>query len=76
MGSSGGVSIASMLQVNRSLSHLGLSSTDQDTQSLIALATVLQANTTVLSIDLSRPLLHSQLEETTIHISKMLQVLR
>jgi hypothetical protein len=38
------------------------------------MATVLHGNQTLRSVDLSRPLLHSRLEESTIHISRMLQV--
>ena len=64
-----------MLQVNRSIARLGLNSCDLDTDCLIALATVLQGSQSIKQIDLSRPLLHSRMEETTIHISKMLQVL-
>lgn len=63
-----------MLQVNKSIQKLSLSATDLDTDCLIALSTVLRGNRAVTSIDLCRPLLHSKLEETTIHISKMLQV--
>ncbi len=74
IGHRGGISLASMLQVNKSLQKLSLSATDLDTDSVIALATVLQGNTSLTSLDLSRPLLHSKLEETTIHISRMLQV--
>ena len=62
------------LQVNRSLTHLGLAYTDIDTDCIIAMATVLHGNQTLRHVDLSRPLLHSRLEESTIHISRMLQV--
>lgn len=74
IGHSGGIHIASMLQVNNTIRKLDLSSTDLDTDCVIAIATVLHGNKSVSSIDLSRPLLHSKFEETTVHISKMLQV--
>ena len=74
IGHSGGIHIASMLQVNSTIRKLDLSSTDLDTDCVIAIATVLHGNRSLTSIDLSRPLLHSKFEETTIHISKMLQV--
>ena len=74
LGHRGGIGVASMLQVNRSISTLGLANTDLDTDCIIAMATVLHGNRTLRSIDLSRPLLHSQLEESTIHISRMLKV--
>ena len=41
---------------------------------MIAMATVLQGNQTLQRVDLSRPLLPSKMEESTIHISRMLQV--
>ena len=63
-----------MLQLNRSIVKLGLSSCDLDTDCLIAMSTVLHGNQSIQQLDLSRPLLHSNMEETTIHISKMLQV--
>lgn len=63
-----------MLQVNRSILHLGLAATDLDTYCIIAMAAILHGNQTLRSVDLSRPLLHSKLEESTIHISRMLEV--
>ena len=70
----GGIQIAAMLQVNTSLTRLGIACTELSTDGVIAMATVLRGNSTLLAVDLSRPLLHSQLEETTIHISRMLEV--
>ena len=64
-----------MLQVNTTLTHLTLSNTHLHTDCIIAIATVLHGNQTIQCLDLSRPLLHSCLEESTIHISKMLKVL-
>ena len=74
IGHRGGISLASMLQVNKSIQRLGLAAADLDTDCIIAISTVLHGNKSVTTIDLSRPLLHSKLEEPTIHISKMLQV--
>lgn len=74
MGHKGGLQIASMLQVNVTIKRLGLGRTDLSTDCIIAMATVLQGNKALQSVDLSRPLLHSLLEETTVHLSKMLQV--
>lgn len=74
LGHHGGIAIASMLQINTSLKHLGLKGADLDTDCIIAMATVLQGNRALRKLDLSRPLLHSHLEESTIHISKALKV--
>lgn len=70
----GGIEMASMLQVNTALTHLSLENTHLHTDCIIAMATVLHGNQTLQSVNLSRPLLHSCLEESTIHISKMLKV--
>ena len=70
----GGLDLASMLQVNSTLTHLALSNTHLHTDCIIAMATVLHGNQTIQCLDFSRPLLHSCLEESTIHISKMLKV--
>ena len=70
----GGIQMAAMLQVNRTLERLSLAGTDLHTDCVIAMATVLQGNSTLKSLDLSRPLLHSKMEEPTIHMSRMLQV--
>ena len=66
--------MASMLQVNTTLKKLSMAHTDLHTDSVIAMATVLHGNQSISCIDMSRPLLHSHMEETTIHISKMLKV--
>ena len=63
-----------LFQVNQTLEHLELAYTDLNTDCIIAMATVLHGNQALRRVDLSRPLLHSKLEETTLHISKMLQV--
>lgn len=74
LGHVGGLQVAAMLQVNLSIARLGLASTDLDTDSVIAMATVLGANKVLRAVDISRPLLHSKMEESTIHLSTMLQV--
>lgn len=74
IGRKGGIQVAAMLQVNRTLTTLQLARTDLETDCIIAMATVLHGNSTLECVDLTRPLLHSKLEEPTIHISKMLQV--
>ena len=74
LGNAGGIQVAAMLQVNRTILQLSLANTDLDTDCIIAMATVLQGNQSLQKIDLSRPLLHSKLEESTIHLSRMLQV--
>ena len=63
-----------MLQVNSVLTQLSLAATDLHTDSIIALSTVLHGNQTLQHLDMSRPLLYSKQEESTIHISKMLKV--
>nr|XP_033815577.1 leucine-rich repeat-containing protein 34 isoform X1 [Geotrypetes seraphini]XP_033815578.1 leucine-rich repeat-containing protein 34 isoform X1 [Geotrypetes seraphini]XP_033815579.1 leucine-rich repeat-containing protein 34 isoform X1 [Geotrypetes seraphini] len=73
IGNIGGMHIASMLQINLSLEELDLGDCDLDTQSLIALTTVLNQNKNILAINLNRPLLHSLQEETTDHIAYMLR---
>lgn len=70
----GGMQVASMLQVNDIVTVLGLADTDLTTDCIIAFATVLRANQTVLNINLSNPLLHSQQEDTTYHLAQMLEV--
>ena len=70
----GGIQVAAMLQVNQTLERLSLGSAELHTDCVIAMATVLQGNVMLKSVDLSRPLLHSQMEESTIHLSRMLKV--
>ena len=74
MGHKGGISVATMLQVNSTIQQLGLAHCDLNTDSIIAMATVLLGNKALRNVDLSRPLLQSLQEETTIHLSKMLKV--
>nr|XP_014342010.1 PREDICTED: leucine-rich repeat-containing protein 34 [Latimeria chalumnae] len=74
IGNKGGMYFAAMLQVNSSLEELDLGDCDLGTQSVVALSTVLNNNVAIKSINLSRPLLFSQQEETTVHLAKMLKV--
>ena len=46
----------------------------QKTESVIALATVLNQNTTLKALNVNRPLLFSHQEETTVHYARMLKV--
>ena len=46
----------------------------QTTESVIALATVLTANKTLRALNVNRPLLFSEQEETTVHFAKVLKV--
>ncbi|NWI17111.1 LRC34 protein, partial [Crypturellus soui] len=73
IGNKGGMYFASMLQINSVLEKLDLGDCDLGTQSLIAIATVLTPHESVRAINLNRPLLHSQAEETTVHIALMLK---
>ncbi|NXJ15693.1 LRC34 protein, partial [Odontophorus gujanensis] len=73
IGNKGGMHFASMLQVNCTLEKLDLGDCDLGTQCLIAIASVLTQNKAVKAVNLNRPLLYSQEEETTIHISLMLK---
>ncbi|XP_030072391.1 leucine-rich repeat-containing protein 34 [Microcaecilia unicolor] len=73
IGNIGGMCFASMLQINFTLEELDLGDCDLDTASLIGLSTVLHQNKNIRSINLNRPLLYSQQEETTVHIALMLK---
>ncbi|XP_043847446.1 leucine-rich repeat-containing protein 34 [Dromiciops gliroides] len=70
----GGMFFATMLQINSSLEKLDLGDCDLGMQSLIAIATVLTKNKSIKGINLNRPLLKSEEEESTVHMSHMLQV--
>ncbi|XP_060098464.1 leucine-rich repeat-containing protein 34 [Heteronotia binoei] len=69
----GGMYFAAMLQINATLQKLDLGDCDLRTQSLIAFATVLSHNTSVKAINLNRPILYSEEEESTVHIALMLR---
>ncbi|NXD77387.1 LRC34 protein, partial [Halcyon senegalensis] len=73
IGNKGGMFFASMLQINSTLEKLDLGDCDMGTQCLIATATALTQNTSVKAINLSRPVLYSHEEETTVHIALMLK---
>jgi hypothetical protein len=60
IGRNGHLALASLLQVNTSLAHLNVASTDADATSVIAYCTVLAENHTLQTLDLSRPLLPSK----------------
>ncbi|NXP71932.1 LRC34 protein, partial [Ramphastos sulfuratus] len=73
IGNKGGMFFASMLQINSTLEKLDLGDCDVGTQCLIAIATALTQNRSLKAINLNRPLLYSQEEETTVHIALMLK---
>ncbi|NXK48045.1 LRC34 protein, partial [Chauna torquata] len=73
IGNKGGMCFASMLQINSTLEKLDVGDCDLGMQCLIAIATVLTRNKSVKAINLNRPLLYSQEEETTVHVALMLK---
>ncbi|NXY45340.1 LRC34 protein, partial [Ceuthmochares aereus] len=73
IGNKGGMFFASMLQINSTLEKLDLGDCDMGTQCLIAIATALARNRSVKAINLNRPLLYSEEEETTVHVALMLK---
>ncbi|XP_026220202.1 leucine-rich repeat-containing protein 34 isoform X1 [Anabas testudineus] len=74
IGNRGAMHLASMLQVNNTLQELQLADCDLATQSVIAISIVLKSNKSLLSVDISRPLLFSHQEEWAVHFSDMLVV--
>ncbi|KAK7494099.1 hypothetical protein BaRGS_00014572 [Batillaria attramentaria] len=70
----GGMYFAQALQVNTTLLHLDLADSDLRTESVIALATVLMHNHTLKALNVSRPILFTVMEDTTVHYAKMLKV--
>ncbi|XP_054839570.1 leucine-rich repeat-containing protein 34 [Eublepharis macularius] len=70
----GGMHFAAMMQINTTLQKLDLGDCDLGTQSLIALATVLNHNKSIRAINLNRPILYSEEEESTVHLALMLRV--
>ncbi|XP_078463919.1 leucine-rich repeat-containing protein 34 isoform X1 [Lampetra planeri] len=76
VGEEGGVSLATALQTNVSLRSLDLHHCDLGTDSIIAFSTALSYNSSVEELDLSRPLLFSLQEETTVHVARMLRTNR
>ncbi|NXW09689.1 LRC34 protein, partial [Fregetta grallaria] len=73
IGNKGGMFFASMLQINSTLEKLDLGDCDVGIQCLIAIATALTQNKSIKAINLNRPLLYSQEEETTVHVALMLK---
>ncbi|NWU87224.1 LRC34 protein, partial [Onychorhynchus coronatus] len=73
IGDQGGMFFASMLQSNSTLEKLDLGDCDLGLHCLIAIATALIRNRSIRAINLNRPLLYSQEEETTVHIAQMLK---
>ncbi|NXM26354.1 LRC34 protein, partial [Oxyruncus cristatus] len=69
----GGMFFASMLQRNSTLEKLDLGDCDLGLHCLIAITTALLQNKSLRAINLNRPLLYSQEEETTVHIAQMLK---
>ncbi|KAM5291825.1 leucine-rich repeat-containing protein 34 [Ctenodactylus gundi] len=69
----GGMFFAAMLQINSSLEKLDLGDCDLGMQSVIAFATVLTQNQAIKGINLNRPLLYGDQEESTVHVGHMLK---
>ncbi|KAM5336066.1 leucine-rich repeat-containing protein 34 isoform 2-T2 [Glossophaga mutica] len=69
----GGMFFAAMLQINSSLEKLDLGDCDLGMQSVIAFSTALTQNQTIKGINLNRPLLYGEQEESTVHLSHMLK---
>ncbi|XP_034145307.1 leucine-rich repeat-containing protein 34 isoform X1 [Esox lucius] len=74
IGNHGAMHFARMLQVNTTLQELDLADSDLETQSVIAFAIVLNNNKSLRSVNISRPLLFSHMDEAAVHLSGMLQV--
>uniref|UniRef100_A0A8C3NBJ6 Uncharacterized protein n=1 Tax=Geospiza parvula TaxID=87175 RepID=A0A8C3NBJ6_GEOPR len=73
IGNQGGIFFASMLKINSTLKKLDLGDCDVGLQCLIATAIALTQNESLRAINLNRPLLSTQQEETTVHIARMLR---
>nr|XP_031361470.1 leucine-rich repeat-containing protein 34 isoform X2 [Lonchura striata domestica] len=73
IGNQGGLFFASMLKINSALEKLDLGDCDVGPQCLTATAIALTQNKSLKAINLNRPLLSSQQEETTVHIARMLR---
>ncbi|KAI4548105.1 hypothetical protein MG293_000435 [Ovis ammon polii] len=69
----GGMFFAAMLQINSSLEKLDLGDCDLGMQSVIAFATVLTQNRTIKGLNLNRPILYGEQEESTVHLGHMLK---
>ncbi|XP_005525162.1 PREDICTED: leucine-rich repeat-containing protein 34 [Pseudopodoces humilis] len=73
IGNQGGMFFASMLKMNSTLEKLDLADCDVGLQCLTATAIALTQNKSLKAINLNRPLLSSQQEESTVHIARMLR---
>ncbi|NWT05618.1 LRC34 protein, partial [Mionectes macconnelli] len=73
IGDVGGTFFASMLQRNSTLEKLDLGDCDLGLDCLIAIAISLIQNKTLRAINLNRPLLRSQEEESTVRIAQILK---
>ncbi|NXQ28936.1 LRC34 protein, partial [Alaudala cheleensis] len=73
IGNQGGMFFASMLKINSALEKLDLADCDVGLQCLITTAIALTQNKSLKAINLNRPLLSSQQEETTVHMARMLR---
>ncbi|XP_066050009.1 leucine-rich repeat-containing protein 34 [Chamaea fasciata] len=73
IGNQGGMFFASMLRINSTLEKLDLGDCDVGLQCLIATSIALTQNKSLKAINLNRPLLSSQQEETTVHVARMLR---
>ncbi|KAM6223900.1 leucine-rich repeat-containing protein 34 [Rhynchocyon petersi] len=69
----GGMFFAAMLQINSSLEKLDLGDCDLGMQGVIAFATVLTQNQAIKGINLNRPILYGEQEESTVHMGHMLK---
>ncbi|XP_020925425.1 leucine-rich repeat-containing protein 34 isoform X4 [Sus scrofa] len=69
----GGMFFATMLQINSSLEKLDLGDCDLGMQSVIAFATVLTQNQTIKGLNINRPILYGEQEESTVHLAHMLK---
>ncbi|XP_067291563.1 leucine-rich repeat-containing protein 34 isoform X2 [Pseudorasbora parva] len=74
IGNKGGMTLAAMLQSNATLEEMDVTDCDLDTQSVLAFAIVLKNNRRIRAINISRPLIFSLQEETTVHMAQMLVV--
>ncbi|NXR50039.1 LRC34 protein, partial [Hippolais icterina] len=74
IGNEGGMFFASMLEINSTLEKLDLGDCDVGPQCLVATAIALTQNKSLKAINLNRPLLSSQQEQTTVHIARMLRI--
>ncbi|XP_026634600.1 leucine-rich repeat-containing protein 34 [Microtus ochrogaster] len=73
IANTGGMFFAAMLQINSSLEKLDLGDCDLGLQSVIAFTTVLTQNKAIKAINLNRPILYGEQEESTVHMGHMLK---